>query len=285
MSDSIEYENGFFGLKAIIKAPWTDIFLDELLNRNIVELELNDGKGWKGENLDFLENLKHIKALTVIDLRLKFIKGVNNLRELVKLDLVTYSSEKVDFNSFESLIDCTFEWIKGCDSLFESTSLKYLFINNYKGKNSNVFSNLINLEKLSIMNSSMENIDGLSDLNMLKALRLANLKNITSLKGIEKLTKLQELEIQRCKGISKIDDIFHLVDLKRLLLLDIGVINSLKGIGKLINLEEFLFYESTNIADGDISPLLTLRRLKNISFQNRKHYTHKREEIQKILGF
>lgn len=146
------------------------------------------------------------------------------------------------------------------------------------------FSKLVNLEELSILNSQIENLQGISTLRNLKFLRLANLKRIASLKGVENLQKLEELEIQRCKGISTVFEVFRLSSLRRLLLLDLGNIASIGGIETLSDLEEFLLYESTNIVDGDISPVLTLKNLSKISFQNRRHYTHKREDFGKLYA-
>ncbi len=43
-------------------------------------------------------------------------------------------------------------------------------------------------------------------------------------------------------------------------------------------LSEVVFYESTNIRDGDLSPLMK-HRLSSVSFQNRRHYSHRREQF------
>lgn len=48
-----------------------------------------------------------------------------------------------------------------------------------------------------------------------------------------------------------------------------GNVESIQGIEKLTELEDFLFYESTIIVDGDLSPITCLPNFKNISFQNR----------------
>lgn len=95
---------------------------------------------------------------------------------------------------------------------------------------------------------------------------------------------LEELEIQRCKGITAISEVFKLGKLKRLLLIDLGGIASIGGIENLTELEEFLFYESTNIVDGDLSPITRLKKLSKISYQNRKHYSHRREQFGKLYA-
>ena len=281
MSSNIEFSRSTYGVKAVIKTIWKDSFLKLLLDKEVKELELSDGKGWHGKNVDFLESLPHLKSLVIIDLNIKSIDAIHHLNELTKLEIITYCKKSIDFNSFPKLTDCSFEWIKGSESLFEMSNIERLFINNYKGKSSIIFSKLVNLEELIILNSPIEDLKGISFLGNLKSLRLGNLRKITSLQGLEHLQQLEELEIQRCKGLSTVFEVFSLKSLKRLLLLDLGNIASIRGIETLSYLEEFLFYESTNIVDGDISPVLTLKNIAKISFQNRRHYTHKREDFGK----
>jgi hypothetical protein len=55
-----------------------------------------------------------------------------------------------------------------------------------------------------------------------------------------------------------------------------GDIETLKPLSRLTSLEWVTFSESTNIVDGDLSSLFQMR-LSRIAFQNRRHYSHKRE--------
>jgi Leucine-rich repeat (LRR) protein len=280
----IDFEQGQFGTKAIIKVQWHDSLLELLLKKDIRELELNIGKGWRGKSIEFLKELSHLQSLRILDNPLKLIQPIHYLHELVDLHLETYSDIPVDFSSFPYLTDCFFEWIKGSDSLFDCRGLNRLGINNYKKKSSEPLANLVNLEKLSLLNSDVENLDGIVKLINLTYLRLANLRSLTSLNGIQNLRNLTELEIQRCKGIHSVSDIFELAKLQRLLLLDVGGIESIRGIENLMELREFFFYESTNVLDGDLTPIRKLKNLSKISFQNRRHYTHRREDFGKMYA-
>lgn len=62
-------------------------------------------------------------------------------------------------------------------------------------------------------------------------------------------------------------------------LIDLGSVSSLRCLSGLTELEEVLIYGSTNVRDGDLGWLANLPKVKNLSFQNRRHYTHKREEF------
>jgi len=280
MSNNIEFERGRYGLKATIRGVWKSGYLEFLLDRNIKELELNDGKGWAGNNIDFLKYMPTLSALTVIDFKIKIYRCYSLIQGLKCLQISTLSNDAVDFNSFPSLVDCSFDWIKGSESLFDVVTLEKLYLNKFDGKNSASFSKLYNLNELSILNSNITNLFGLINLNKLESLRLANLRKITSLEGIQNLKNLRHLEIHRCRSISTIDEIFELYNLIDLLLIDLGDIETIAGIENLQDLNMFMFYESTNIKDGNLVPLTKLRNLKKISFQNRRHYTHKREDFE-----
>ena len=59
----IDFEQGQFGTKATIKVKWHDSLLELLINRDIRELELNIGKGWRGKNIEFLKELPQLQSL------------------------------------------------------------------------------------------------------------------------------------------------------------------------------------------------------------------------------
>lgn len=278
----IDFEQGKFGVKATIKTKWKDSLIDLLVNRDIRELELNIGKGWRGKNIEFLKELPHLRSLVIGDLTLELIEPIHYLHELIELELETYSDSPVNFNAFPKLTSCWFEWIKGSESLFDCRNLKSLGVNNYKKKSSEPFSRLMKLEQLALLNSPVEDLAGLFELKHLKELRIARLSKITDLGQISLLKELKILDIGTCKGIRSVSEVFFLGKLKALFLSNIGDIETLRGIESLTELEQLIFDESTNIVDGDLSPILSLKRLKKISFQNRRHYTHRREDFGKL---
>jgi hypothetical protein len=281
MTEKIEFQVGQYGVRAIIRSEWQEPFLQMLIEKEIKELELNTGKGWKGENVQFLRFLPGLKLLIILDQSLKSIEPVHFLTKLRSINISAYCKTPLDFTVFTDLTDCGFEWIKGSDALFNCIKLKTLGINNYDKTSSDSFARLVNLEKLTILNAGIESLTGLSALKKLNYLSVANLKKLFSLKGIEELQELLELELQNCKGIEDISPVFNLHKLKSIMLIDSGGIKSIKGLAHLKELETFLFYGTTNVLDGDLKGLLELKNLSKISFQNRKHYSNRREHFGK----
>lgn len=279
MMTEIEFENGKYGVRAILKSEWSERIAREIQIRQCLELEVNHAKGWSGEDLSFLSACPLLKALKIIDFKIKSVEPIHQLHELCSLEVMTYCNTMLEFSAFPKLEDCALEWRPKAESLFNCEKLTHLFVNRYSGKNLASFSRLVNLESLAILNAPIESLEGIASLKNLRFLRLANLKKLQSLAGIEALAKLEELEVNTCKHIVSINEVGALVNLRNLHLNNDGEIASFKPIDAIKHLESVIFYESTNIMDGDLSPLIRQKNLSHVSFQNRRHYSHKREEF------
>ena len=280
MTDRIKLEDGAYGRRAVIVAAWSDDMVKFLVDEQIVELELNQGKGWHGDDLKFLAELPQLRSLVIIDFKISSVEPIHFLHELRVLDVMTYCKTELRFSSFPRLEDCGLEWRPRATSLFDCTTLKKLFVNRYKGKNTEPFAKLSKLESLEILNAPIDDLRGLSALAKLRSLRLAGLRCLASLAGVERLTNLEELEIDTCRRIPSIDEIGCLHRLRVLHLSNDGDIESLKPLSKLRRLTSVTFVESTNILDGDLSPLLEQTNLTRVAFRNRRHYSHRSDEFR-----
>ncbi len=272
-------EDGEYGLRAVVTSAWAPDMARYLLAHNVLELELNYAKGWHGNDLSFLKQLPQLRAFKIIDWGISSVQPIHFLHDLRRLDVMTHCKTPITFSEFPELEDCSLEWRPKSELLFSCTTLKKLFVNRYNAKDVDSFSNLVNLESLAILNAPVNNLRGLSPLKRLKYLRLANLRQITSLAGIEGLADLEELNLDTCRAIDSIGEVGSLSGLRKLHVSNAGEIESLKPLEKLSDLEWVTFVESTNIRDGDLSPLLRQKNLSRVSFQNRRHYSHRREDF------
>jgi hypothetical protein len=272
-------QSGVYGLRAILTAEWSEALGHQLLHEDIVELELNYAKGWKGNDIGFLSSLPDLAAVTVFDWTLDDVRPIHVLHKLRTLEISTYCKTEIDFATFPQLEDCALEWRPKAISIFDCKTLKKLFVNHYNLHETELFGRLTGLEELAILNAPVKNLLGLSRLHRLRKLRLAGLRGLTSLKGVESLVNLEELDINTCRKIRSIKEIGNLTRLRKLYLNDNGKIQSIKPIDELRHLESVLFCGSTEFVDGDLSPLTRQEHLTKVSFQNRHHYSHSRDEL------
>jgi len=279
VKEAIQVEDGKYGRRATIRSRWSEEMAGLLLAKDVVELELNDGKGWIGKDVSFLSELPQLLSFKIIDLRIQSVAPVHVLRALLTLEVITYCQTEIMFSAFPQLDDCAIEWRPGAASLFGCSTLRHLFVNRYDGVDVDQFAKLNNLESLAILNAPIRDLRGLRGLTRLKCLRLANLRQLTSLAGVEALANLEELEITACDAIGSIQEVAFLKQLRRLQLNNDGDIASLKPLEVLSGLESVLFYESTNILDGNLQPLTFQKNLSRVSFRNRRHYSHRREDF------
>jgi hypothetical protein len=86
------------------------------------------------------------------------------------------------------------------------------------------------------------------------------------------------------RGFGSTRQLARLTKLKEVYLCDVGDIDTLAPLQKLRSLEVVFAWGNTNIRDGDLSVLTRLPRLKMVTFQNRRHYSHRREQIRQLIG-
>lgn len=276
MTGTLTFEDGRYGRRAVLYAEWSEGLEKQLKEHEVVELELNMAKGWRGADLSFLTRLSFLEAFDILDLTIEDVTPIHALHKLRRLGLTTYCSTEIRFSEFPLLETCGIEWRPKAKSLFDCKTLKSLFVNRYKGKDTEPFSNLTNLESLAILNAPIASLHGLSSLGKLKSLRLGALRRLDSLRGIENLKALEVLDINTCRLVNSLAEVGSLFQLRKLFVNNCGDIESLKPLSRLTSLEWVTFSESTNIVDGDLSSLFQMR-LSRVAFQNRRHYSHKRE--------
>lgn len=277
-------ERGEFGLRAVLTSLWNEDIERNLLSQPIAELELNRGKGWHGQDLSFLSGFPELLALKIIGKTAESVSPIHVLHNLKALHVMAYCKTEIRFSEFPNLIDCGLQWRQKATSLFDCAGLKNLLVIGFNGSNTDLFGRLKNLESLAILGSPVLDLEGLRPLVRLRSLRLGDLRKLETLRGIENLIQLQKLEINTCRKIRSVDEIASLINLRELYLDNIGDIQSLKPLASLHQLRSLTFAEATNILDGDLSPLFALPRLEAVAFQNRRNYSHRREDFNNALA-
>ncbi len=266
-------------MRMVLRSEWSREFLAPFKENDVRELELNYAKGWKRKDLSFLTDLQELIILDLIDWTIEDISPIHNLHQLKDLQISTYCSTKIDFSQFPKLEEVALVWRKGAESLFECSQLRKVFVNRLKAESLSVFKKLTSLTSLRVYNSSIKSI-GTIVIPTLTTLEIANARKLASLEGIERFPNLTHLTVDGCRTIGSLDPLSTLTQLEYLSVCNDGAIQSFKPLAGLKKLQDVHFYESTNIEDGDLTPLKQLPRLKKVSFQERNHYNLKRKDFE-----
>ena len=280
MSRDWVMESGNYGPRMVMQGVWSSTAAKAFETKGCKELELNHAKGWRGRDLSFLRKMSSsLEWFTIIDFTINDITPVNSMTSLRLLDVNTYCKTEIRFSQFPRLEECSLEWRPKASSLFEHRGLKKLFINKYPGKDLTDFARMTSLESLSLASPRVETLAGVEALTRLRFLGIYVARRLTTLKGVEALTSLEQLEVNDCRRVRDISPVRGLRRLRELHLCNDGEIETLEALTGLRRLEKFIFYESTNILDGDLSVLKELPKLKAVAFMERPHYSHNREEL------
>ncbi len=259
--------------------PWSRIgeARDFMVENGIKHLEVNESVGnFCGRDLNALVGFDFLEGLNVVGLGIRDVSAIHAFSQLKYLYLSNDSKDAIDFSRFKHLTKCGLNWTPKRDTIFDAHGLRWLIISGYRGKSADRFAGLRQLEFLCNVNArAMTEIGALSRLTKLKQLELMGLSAVSSIDPLAGLQRLVVLLLDGMRGIGCIDAVSGMHDLKRLILYNCGEIQSLRPLQKLKKLEIVGFSGTTFVADGDISPLTNLPRLKLVAFQTRKHYNYR----------
>ena len=252
-----------------------------LKKNNVKGVIISNDNGYKLNHVDFFKTYDFIE-IVIISLYLETdYSAIHYLKKLkvLSLNILCKDNQAIDFSCFPELVTCCFNWRAKTKFLFECTSLEDLSLSKFKGANLENFKNLENLKWLQIYQSSIENLNGIENLYNLERLDLYGNRKLVSFVGIGHLRVLKQLKVSSCKGLNDLDEFSSLENLEKLEINNCGDIKSLLPIKGLKKLNELKFLESTNIVDGNLSPCIGM---KDIFFQNRKHYNYTYQELEMI---
>lgn len=141
-----------------------------------------------------------------------------------------------------------------------------------------------NLKYLEVNFSNCTNLIGLEKYPHLERLDLNYCTKLESLDGIENLSKgIFCLWIDHSQKLSNHSDVVALPNLRTLAMHSCGTIRSIEFLDDMKKLTMFAFL-NTNIADGDMTPLIRhTPKFEFVSFSNKHHFSHKLKEMYKIL--
>jgi hypothetical protein len=282
MAFEIEVDSGSYRSRWVLSGEWDTSLSERLQRERPPAIDINYARGWNGKELSFLSECVWLEAISICLPNLEDISFLQPLQALKSVSLAVGRRAKLGC-IFPCLEECLLEWRDGFIPFLHSNSIRKLVLSDYKRSTIDEVSRLRNLRELSIYNSNIKSLDELSGLINLSRLELALLRKWDDLQFCSSLQNLMFFDISRCSALRSIQPLSFCRRLRRLAINDMAHIDSLSPIRSLPLLEELLFYGTTHIDDGDLSFLSDMPNLCSISFQDRKHYTHTRSDLERRI--
>lgn len=281
----IDHSESDMGKCLVLKGQWSDDFINVIREENISILRLSYSAGWKEKDISFLEKLQSssLRGVEVYSWNVTDITPLKYLPKIEYLGIQCKFTNAPDFSIFRKLRICKLLWRPKAKSVFDCLDLKLLNIVNYPFEDLQTLKKITGLNRLQIKSKKLVSLLGIESLQSLTILDLADCPNLELIMSIEMCQELQLVALESCKKLNNISSIGELEKLKDFILIDCGKIKSLHSLAKCRLLESMTFSGDTNIEDGDLTPLLNLPILKRISFADRLHYTHNRDQIAALL--
>ncbi|MGA2497596.1 MAG: hypothetical protein ABSH20_07630, partial [Tepidisphaeraceae bacterium] len=161
--------------------------------------------------------------------------------------------------------------------------LKRLQLRKYKPPSRNLaeLAQVQSLESLQLIQSPICSLQGIERLQRLwefEAHYCSRLRDLHALAGIK--TSLQRLRLDHCKAIEHPECVHELSGLTHLALCDDRPLQSIGFVRQMPRLAFFAFV-GTPVIDGDMTPLFGLNYA---GFDNKRHYSHSFDQVQKIIA-
>ncbi|EID8069431.1 toxin [Escherichia coli] len=221
--------------------------------------------------------LKIISFADEIDGIINF-ESIYLLENIEKINIQHKQNFNIDVSSFPKLKHLGSECWNGLKNINNASGLVSLVIYKYAEINLENISNLKKLQLLHIYSSKIKTLNGIEELPI-KELFLVKNNYLEKLNDIQKMKSLKILHIEKCK---KIINFSFLENNKTIESLFISDVDSFNFIPSMKNINALRFW---NLQDGDLNYLLSSATLKYVDFHpQKKNYTHKKEEVNKLIN-
>ncbi|QDE89136.1 hypothetical protein BHS06_09300 [Myxococcus xanthus] len=213
-----------------------------------------------------------------IDLKQVDLSPLYALQQLTLL-AIPYLKERIDFSRLPSLETLH---ITGADEALpplQLPRLNHLLLVAVKNLDCEFLSGLSTLQELRISGGSIERLAGIEALDKLTSIQIQHSPKMLDISAINALKSLKTLHIEKC---SQLRDYGFLSNNNTLEDVFISELDSVSFAPDMEQLNSLQFWD---LKDGDMSPLLASKSLKEVYFHpKKKHYSHSLKEINAAFG-
>lgn len=210
------------------------------------------------------------------------LDGLQNLRGLY----LESPGAGVDFACFPELEVFSGGWHAGHRNFARARELRRLRLRNFRPQAADLsdLAHLTRLEDLELTQTTVTSLAGLETLEDLRYLEVVTASKLASLDALASPgCGVRELTLSKAKSIPSYRPLASVSHLRRLKLSSCASMPDLRWTAGLNRLDLFTFVE-TDVADGDLTPLLGLPRLRSVGTLDKRHYNMKCDALNETLA-
>ncbi|MBB5036332.1 hypothetical protein [Prosthecobacter dejongeii] len=241
---------------------------------------LNPHHGFTGDP-SFLNELPSFAGIIVTETGSLDCQTLPRFNELRFISLGGMRLRGFDFREFINLVDLRIVWHSGDILPSSGDSLESLYLKGYKPKTKdlNALSSFANLEALELVQAGVTSLDGVQRLARLRQIDVSYCKALVTIAALIS-TPIEQVHFEACGNIQDIPLLSRCARVRSIKLSSCGKLQSLSFLEESKTIEEFRFVK-TEVADGDMSPLL---KLKSVGFINKRDYSHTSEQVNEFIS-
>jgi hypothetical protein len=268
----------------VVTGSWTAEAAAAVQGGQVDRLVLNYALGFDEPSLAFLRGLP-LRELVILDPRVSDLEPIHSLGSTLQaLHVTTNPALKVDLDRLTGLRVLSAAWPQVSATIEAVRGLQVAFLRDYQPADLTPLVALPELVELTMKDRPrLRSLAGLSALQGPRLLGVYMAKDLGDIEDLTGTSAIEDLALESCRKIERIDALANSASLRRLNLSECGDIESLAPIAGLTRLEDIRLFGSTKVLDDDLSPIAGLPLLKSLRMQSRRSYRPSAEEIQAAL--
>lgn len=284
---SFEIERTGQGVDLVVTGDWSPAAGEALKSGRADGLVLNYARGFREQPIDFIQGLP-IRKLDLLARSVSDLSPVYSLAStLEELRVQSDPREVIELERLPRLKTLAASWPQVRASIVFAPQLEDLAVPSYSEPDLEPLSALISLTSLVMKERpKLRSLDGIEAFPWLLRLGVFLASGLADISALERSRPpvLQVLQLQSCKKVSDITPVASCASLQFFDLSEGAEILSVAPLSPLVNVERLYLYNSTKVADGDLSPIAGLPKLKDFRMQNRRGYSPSVKEIQQMIA-
>lgn len=275
------------GVDLVVTGDWSMAAREALVTGRADGLVLNYAKGFREQPIDFIEGLP-IRKLDLLARSVSDLSPVYSLAStLEELRIESDPRAVVDLENLPRLKTLAASWPQVQASILFASQLEDLVLAPYSEPDLEPLTSLTSLASLVMKECrGLRSLDGVEAFPWLLQLAIFLAPGLDDIGALARSRPpaLQVLRLAKCRKVRDVAPVADCASLRFFDLSEGGEVPTLAPLGGLVTLERLYLYDSTKVADGDLSPIAGLPRLKDFRMQNRRGYSPSVKEIQEAIA-